>query len=261
MDIYLLAGRLRCGLCGERMYSTAKTSRGYTYLYYRCAAAVGHLVGKTCDARSFRADRIDPVAWAEIHATIEDPEIMRNLVSEVVGEEATDNDLLERQVSGVRARREEKEAQRRRLLALYLEGRYGREDLDALHDDLTAEIAQLEEREAELKERLAERDTDLEALHELEQLAAGLRDELARAGDDFQTRRTIVEAFVCDSHGLFVVCGRHTEAGRGIHLFSVDCPHKLFLLFCKTYGIDVCARTCEWGAGACRAAEATSPGS
>lgn len=75
---YLLAGKLKCMICGEDLIGETGTSKtGNKYKYYICH---GRKHGKGCSLKRFRADYLDGIIAREVENIIGDPQFIDNLV-------------------------------------------------------------------------------------------------------------------------------------------------------------------------------------
>lgn len=147
---YLLAGHVRCGKCGSRMYSVP---RNPDHRYYRCRRRSRiYAPDHPCDARLVNADKIEILVWREVKRALLDPRVITTELEARAGRNGlrSTQEELETVVDRLaRLRREEQ-----RVLKLYRYGEYDKALLDAELADIAKERAAWEEEKARLDNRL-----------------------------------------------------------------------------------------------------------
>jgi len=192
---YLLQGRLTCGECGGTIYAVTDSHKAPQYWrYYRCGDKVKGRA--TCTLPGFRVDHLDAAVWDWITALLLDPERIEAGLHALQDNPLWD-DTTQRHHADLQARQIALNAQRERLLDLYLT-----EHLDkptylqrqtALAADLVAVKAEQDAIERACEQAEPPTDDDLQ---NAAAFAEAIAEELTDA--DFSTRRCIVAALdVC----------------------------------------------------------------
>ncbi len=195
---YLLAGRLRCGSCGRMMvgspnYSYYKGQRTGMQLYYRCQA---HARDYACEYRgiSFRAEWADAIAWRWVRELLTKPKGLESSLRDYQAQREKLNQPLRERLDVIEGLLSETRAKLRRLMDLYINGEFDREDLTARKSSLENERDTLQERRAHIEGRLQDQLFSEERLQSIlafaETIGAGIED----ADADCDKRREIVEA-------------------------------------------------------------------
>ena len=74
--VYMLRGRLRCGLCRSAMVGHTLSSKGKIYSYYRCRHAYTRNTGHRCAARYIPAEALEQEISAELRRVLTAPEVV-----------------------------------------------------------------------------------------------------------------------------------------------------------------------------------------
>lgn len=81
---YLLARRMRCGVCGYAFSTYPVHDNGRVLLYYRCSTQALRKEAKIihCGAPRFRADKADAAVWAAMVELLRDPQSMELTIAQ-----------------------------------------------------------------------------------------------------------------------------------------------------------------------------------
>jgi site-specific DNA recombinase len=183
---YLLLHRLRCGHCGNKL--THYTTKGNGY--YACNS---HNMLTECDLTGvFRSDRIDAACWGWIRDLLGDPERLREGLQEyqqkqreITAPQRRQRDLLSAAITKLETRRE-------RLLDLYLDGDYSREELDQRRNEIDGNLSELNQRLARTEAIIAEHELTQERLASLAAWAEGIAPGIAAAETSFTKRQWVI---------------------------------------------------------------------
>jgi len=189
---YLLRRLVRCQECGRKMAASSKPMQGGPpLLYYRCASAARPRYvspSERCNTLAFRADRVDPAAWAWVVRFLTEPEVLDTMAE--AEQDQPQRERLEKQLDHLEAVIARKAEKRGRLVDLYLDQGWSKGELDGRRERLDAEVL-----EHETERVVVVRQLERSASDEWDRLAA-LRSELAGqlqdAEDSFEARRSIV---------------------------------------------------------------------
>jgi len=175
-------GCLKCGLCG-RTFAGMRANPPQRDHYYRCigrqfARGLYGLSGKKCPAKSLNGDYVERLVWADIEAFLRNPgdilERLRERLTLALGE----RQRQEKELNGLKARLDEKTAERDRMLGLFRRGRIDEATLDQHLDVIDAEAAGLQA-EIEVAERALSPEDRAAQLNSAESMLAALRKRLA----------------------------------------------------------------------------------
>lgn len=165
---YLMAGRIVCGFCGRKYYTTPQSGKPY----YRCSGKKRIVSLETCKSPILPAHTnrktlgVDDIVWAAVKERLKNPDIiieeLKKLASEKITEET---DAIKEKIKVKRNRLSQLERQKDRLIDLYLNNIITKEDLsrriepinkqiDALMEEIRIEEMKLEEMEFEKKRPL-----------------------------------------------------------------------------------------------------------
>ena len=147
---YLLRSLITCEICG--LNYTGSTSHGD--VWYRCngqLAGRGPLEGR-CPAKGVKGEYIEPVIKHDIEAFLRNPgALLDELASELDGEQESTAAIAEAEQTTLTEALKDVEARRNRLLDLYLDDRFDRDELRRRLDRLEAQQADIQERLDELE--------------------------------------------------------------------------------------------------------------
>jgi len=201
---YLMSRRLICDLCDSTVYSftSSSTRNGKTrrYHFYACAARRGGIANRTCDLPYFRAHIVDDAVWQFVRGVIADPDTRHEVLAGDLAGQHDDRDHLQRRLATIDEDLASAQRKLKRLLRLYLDGRF---DADALAEEqaaIDAEIHLREEERTRLTEHQASEAERAARRQRLTDLIDTYRDQLAAADADFTLRRAIVEALDVRAH-------------------------------------------------------------
>ncbi len=176
---YLLRSLLKCEICG--LNYTGTMSHGD--VWYRCNGALasrGSLEGR-CPGKGVKGDYVEPVVKEDIGAFLRDPgNLLDELAAELEDGREAASAVGEANRATLETALERVDTRRNRLLDLYLDGRFGRDELDGRMKEIEGERMAIQRRLDELEPApVAEPEPfDADLLPELKRrLDAGLSDE------------------------------------------------------------------------------------
>lgn len=195
---YLLRGLIKCGLCGLT-FSGMRMKPPQRDHYYRCngrhkARGLYGFNGKKCPAKSLNGDYVERLVWADVEAFLRNPGEILERLRERLTLKHGERQRQEKEVEGLRARLDEKTAERDRMLGLFRRGRIDEATLDQHLDLIDAEAAGLQA-EIEVAERALSPEDRAAELSSAEALLAALRKRLAGPISP-DLKRRIVEVLV-----------------------------------------------------------------
>ena len=151
-------------------------------------------LGKKCPAKNLNGDYVERLVWADIEAFLRDPgEILERLRTRFAMQDG-DRARRQKELEGCKARLQEKQAERDRMLGLFRRGRIDEATLDHHLDMIDAEAAGLQA-EIEAAKRALSADDRAAQLQSAESLLATLRKSLAGPVSP-ELKRRIVEVLV-----------------------------------------------------------------
>lgn len=191
---YLVARRVRCGACGCVMHGSATSPKlKRRYKYYRCAAAAGQMANINCDARYYRADKVDGVVWEWVKSfLIDEKALAEGLQAQQARQEQTSRPLRDR-LNAIDDLLTEHRAQLERALDLYLSGDFPREMLTERKERLQSTVGALERERINLVAQLEAQTLTDEQVQTSIEFAEKVRGGLEAADQDFETRRQLID--------------------------------------------------------------------
>jgi len=191
---YLLAGRVRCGLCGAAACGASKLlhSGNGVLLYYHCNSSQW-LPARDCSLPYIRADHVDAAVWQWVTEFLTNPEVLASgLLAEQGEREKTGKPLRDRLavVDGLLAGRQD---QLGKLLDLYLDSGFPREVLADRQKQLEDGIAGLGREREILVGQLAQETLPDETIRDIVKFAGEVALDLEAAGQSYEARRRIVD--------------------------------------------------------------------
>lgn len=176
---YLLRSLLKCEICG--LNYTGTMSHGD--VWYRCNGALasrGPLEGR-CPGKGVKGDYVEPVVKEDIGAFLRNPgDLLDALAGELEDDREAASAVGEANRATLETALEQVDTRRNRLLDLYLDGRFDRDELDGRMKEIKGERAAIQQRLDELEfVPVAEaKPFDADLLSDLKRrLDAGLSDE------------------------------------------------------------------------------------
>lgn len=227
---YLLSGRVRCGICGEKMQALTCMPRGKPFSYYYCPANIDHVRYKEhCENKRYRVDIIEPLVWAAVKEWLADPQQVREEAERFKTEKDAENHPLLARLAVVIDRLADTQARKDTLFEMRVNREINSEKFktqDAIYDriitDLETERAALQA-EIEKTSITAEQINDLVTFCGDVNLAIGSGD----ADPEVQTRAynalhlTVTLTLEEGEQVVYVYCilgeKRLSVAGRAIH--------------------------------------------
>ena len=211
---YLLSGLAACGECGATMYSLPSKGK----LYYKCARSRGEVLGGKCNAKSFRADRVDAVVWSWVKSVLTDPAMLAEglRVKQAEGEES--NAPLKKRLDVLDDLLTENRRQLERLLDLYLSGDFDKTMLTERKTRLETTIGALERVRATMCAQIEAQTLTDDQIRDIRDFAAKVADGLSAAEGDIEKKRIVLD--VLDVRAVLTV-----EDGQQVvyvHCLSFD---------------------------------------
>ena len=195
---YLLRSLLKCEICGRNY--TGTTSHGD--VWYRCN---GQLVGRgplegRCPAKGVKGTYVDPVVKEDIEAFLRNPgDLLEELAAELEHELESEEALGEAEQETLRAAMDQVDARRNRLLDLYLNGPFGRDELDRRMAEIEGERTAIQRRLDDLGPAPTAEPFDPDLLPELKRrLDDGLSDEQWHEIVSLLVRRIVIHTTPLD---------------------------------------------------------------
>ena len=195
---YLLRGLIKCGLCGLT-YSGLTLQPPQRDHYYCCngrhgARGLYGLSGRKCPAKSLNGDYVERLVWADIESFLRNPGELVERLRERVAMQDGERQRREKDLDGVKARFEQKAAERDRVLGLFRRGRIDDATLDQQLDQINTEAFRLHA-EIEASTRALAAGDRTAQLQSAEELLASLRKRLDGPVPP-ELKRRIVEILV-----------------------------------------------------------------
>jgi DNA-binding transcriptional regulator YiaG len=173
----LLRGLIRCGLCGLA-YSGIRKAAPQQAHYYHCngrqfARKLYGLSGHKCPAQSLNGNVVEGLVWADIESFLLRPEEILERLKEHLLLEDRERPLRKKELAKLTAQRQQKAAERDRILALFRRGRIDEQVLDQQLDLIQNETATLQEqidsarRALSIPERAAQLESAAKLLQDL----------------------------------------------------------------------------------------------
>ena len=191
---YLFARRIKCGVCGTRVYGVARPTKNKLYLYYYCnMKRSDYAIKRECNLGDFRADHVDSLVWEWVRSLLADP-VTLNKGLDVYRAQQQDamRPLVER-LSVAEKLLDENRRQLDRLLDLYLSGDFPREMLVERKTQLERTVDLLEQERVGLTAQLSDRTLSKEQVESVQRYATQVAEGLDQADVDFTLRKQIVE--------------------------------------------------------------------
>jgi site-specific DNA recombinase len=229
--VYLLKSVVRCAVCNLTYVGSWSQDVGW----YRCGGQLAERgsLGSRCPACSVRADRIEPLVWADIEAWLRNPD---DVIDELdgPGEREVQSAIAEAESITLARALADLEQQRKQAVNLNIRGRLPDPELDEILDRIDTDRASLQARVAALEPSQAEI-VPQQAHDLLEEVRARLDEGLTD-----EQRQEIVRLLV----GIVI----HTEVGddgkksaRAVVTYRFPAPPA---------GVSTCTGTGSWPPGA-----------
>ncbi len=185
---YLMAGRVKCALCGDAYAAQTVYSRGKPYPYYY------HRYYSDCEWKGrFRVEDVDGASWEWVKSILLDPEALRaGLQAEQEEREAITKPLRDR-LNVVDGLLQENSDRLDKLLDLYLDGSFSKDILTDRREHLQTTIDALESERNELARRVESESVTDAQVEAIEGYARTMGEGLEIADADFDTKRRIID--------------------------------------------------------------------
>ncbi len=187
---YLMAGRLRCGICGRAFVSDGNVKKGP---YYRCAS-VKNRTAVGCDNRSYPAlsnsktPGVDEVVWEEVARRLKDPSLIERELSQYKPDDGAAS-AIEQEVAGHEKHLNELYRHREGLFELRLENILSETEFRQRLIRVDTKIESVRQRLVDAKRRLAL--AQPLKMPDLDSLTRAVRDKID--GADFALRKRIIQ--------------------------------------------------------------------
>jgi len=213
---YLLAGRIRCGLCGLAVCGTSKAIGERVYLYYRCSSW-----RVACALPTVRADYADAAAWEWIGQFLADPAALARGLQAEQSQRAEATRPLRDRLAVVDSLLSDRQNQLEKLLDLYLDGNFPRDVLTGRQKQLEDGIAALARERVALAGQLEQESLTEDQVCSIIEYAGEVARGLEVAEQSHEARRRVVD--MLDVHVTLTA-----EDGERIAYASMLCGSKSF---------------------------------
>ena len=196
---YLVARRTRCGKCGYRMHARStrvKVGKGKKrlYQYYVCAANNGDIIGKDCDMRSFRSDKVDRVVWNYIQDLLTNRDKLSQGLKNFLEEQEQANTHIRERLDVVEELLKENDLHLKKLLDLYLTADFPEEMLLERRNRLEETNRVLVQEQAHLTSHLELASLTVSQIETLQQkFFDQIQEGLDLASASFETRLQVID--------------------------------------------------------------------
>ena len=190
---YLMQYRLRCSVCGRNLrtrthYTPVGTARGYYYCQTHDDKSIS-----CSNPHLYRAERLDAVAWEWLRGLLTNPADLEQSLRQYQEERDTLLAPVNDELAIIDGMTRDIRAKRKRLLDIYLEGAFEREELDQRKEQYDTELRKLYERQAFLEAQKAEHGFDEGRLQSILEFARAIGAGIEIADQDFERRRELIE--------------------------------------------------------------------
>jgi len=221
---YLLAGRIRCGLCGLAVCGTSKVTPKQVYLYYRCSSWRAD-----CALPTVRADYADTATWGWIGQFLTDPAALASGLQAEQEERKGASRPLQDRLAVVDSLLAERQNQLEKLLDLYLDGNFPRDVLTGRQKQLEDGIAALARERVVLVDQLEQESLTEDQVYSIIEYAGEVARGLEVAEQSYEARRRVVD--MLDVHVTLTA-----EGGEKVAYASMLCGSKSFPILPTTTG-------------------------
>ena len=141
LQLYILRGRAKCGVCGSAMVGQTLTTKGRPYRYYRCHHVYDKNTSRTCTARYVRGDKLETAVWEEVERVLADPAVVLQELENQAGLE-TDVEQIGHLEGEIKALTERED----RLVKLYTLGTIREQTVQKQLEEISRERTALNQR-------------------------------------------------------------------------------------------------------------------
>lgn len=188
---YLMQHRLTCPLCGHAIGVKRNDERNQHYYFCRIARNDATL---NCEnRRHYSAARLDATVWAWLRDLLTDSDALeaglrryQNEREAIIAPAQERMGLIDEMLSAIRAKRA-------RILDLYADGDWDREELDQRRDQYDARLRALEVQRAEVMKQIQADGFDEDRLVSILEFARTIAAGIEAADVDFERRRELVD--------------------------------------------------------------------
>lgn len=191
---YLMQYRLRCSVCGRTLrtrthYTPVGTARGYYYCQTRDDTSISCGAGP----HLYRTERLDAVVWKWLRGLLTNPADLKQSLRQYQEERETLLAPVHDELAIIDSMTRDIRARRKRLLDIYLEGAFERDELDQRKEQYDTELRKLGKRQAFLETQKAEHGFDEGRLQSILEFARAIGAGIELADQDFRRRRELIE--------------------------------------------------------------------
>jgi len=188
---YLVAGLIRCGVCGAARSGSSADGRGY----YRCNNAIDPKPEhERCRARPVRSDKLDAAVWAQVVASLRQPDVILEAARRYRESHLGQRDELLMRLEGLRAAMSRVPEERERVQRLYREGLASLEETKSHLADIDRKRAALHQEKETLDARLSVQTADEAEADRLSRVVRRVADRLEQLSSE--QRVEVIRAFV-----------------------------------------------------------------
>ena len=188
---YLLANRIKCGICGYSVIGTSLTRPSKVYLYYGCNCKKDFPVD--CNLPYYRADKVDKLIWDWLKELFtQSDEVLYEGLKTYQQEQSKQNEPVLNEMALIDDMIADNQKRLQRNLMLFESGEFEIEDLLPRKRELETKIKALQTERKKLTQLLKGVMTD-ETINSILEFAAKIRQGLSGMEDDFEQRRGLVE--------------------------------------------------------------------
>ena len=198
---YLLAGLVKCAVCGSGCTGHPVTGRGKRFSYYVCRAGRTNNFGR---GRPHKASYVntrwlEETVWADVRRFLEDPgEVLERLREQHGADDATDE--LEMRREELSRRLAAEQAEKDRYVHLYAQGHISEAELERYLLDLKNQTENLRLLLGSVEAELSQKCEQAELAETTHSWLLTLRERLAEVEEDtedaFRARRQLVKLLV-----------------------------------------------------------------
>ncbi|MBK7895206.1 MAG: recombinase family protein [Anaerolineaceae bacterium] len=229
---YLLARRAKCR-CGYHIQGKPCHARGKIYLYYRCNGKYNDRTVGECNLSLFRVEKVDAAVWAWVFSLITDPERMLKGWRDSQQEAQTANAPLLHELKQVKLLLEENEVGAKKLVDLYLAGKFDMKILDDKKAELDKLIHDLKIRKDEIEQVVVQRTVSDEEITDFMKYAESISGYL-NGEVDFEIKRQVLELLDLtaifseeeDGQIIYVTCHIGKERLSVNNPLDCSCPNQ-----------------------------------
>lgn len=192
---YMLAGLIKCGVCGANYSGTRNNRDG---AYYRCSSRMRkHKIEKNkCNSRYVNSDLLESIVWNELIDLLGNKKTLRAAVKNSLTEMEKKQRNIDPDIEKAEKALQDKELEKARLIQLYTKGTLNEEDVVAPLDDLKNELEGLSEHLSSLmKEKENIDKAQIIEKEDIDLYVDKIREFLSEC-DDPKTKKRLIQTLV-----------------------------------------------------------------